>query len=65
MRKICSGDRENLLKFEAGGQELAKVSNSERSNQFFETECFFNLFLKVFQIQYIRTIRIKIGKENL
>ena len=39
VRKKCSSNREKLLKFEAEGQELAKVlrticSNSERSEQF-------------------------------
>ena len=36
-------------------------SNSERSEQFFVAECFFNLFLEVSHI--IRTIRIQIGKN--
>ena len=36
--------------------------NSERSEQFLVTECFFNLFLEVSQIYQIRTIRIQIGK---
>ena len=40
-------------------------SNSERSEQFLVTECFFNLFLEVFQISYIRIIRIQIGKNKL
>ena len=56
VRKKCSSDREKLLKFEAEGQEFAKIlrslnktiySNSERSEQFLVTECFFNLFLEV------------------
>ena len=38
-------------------------SNSERWEQFFESECFFNLFLEVSQIKYITTIRIEIGKR--
>ena len=49
-KKKCSSDREKLLKFEAEGREFAKVliySNSERSEQFLVTECFFNLFLEV------------------
>ena len=52
MRKKCSSDREKLLKFEAEGREFAKilrsleqfiqtVTNSERSEQFLVTECFF------------------------
>jgi len=48
-------DREKLLKFKAKGREFAKhfeitrtiYSNSERSEQFMVTECFFNLFLEV------------------
>ena len=38
-------------------------SNSERSEQFLATACFFNLFLEVSQIEEIRTIRIQIGKN--
>ena len=37
-------------------------SNSERSEQFLVTECFFNLFLEVSQLWKIRTIIIQIGK---
>ena len=33
------------------------------SKQFLVTECFFNLFLEVSQIQEIRTKRIQIGKK--
>ena len=58
MRKNCSSDREKLLKFEAEGREFAKIlrsleqfiQNSERSEQFLVTECFFNLFLEVSHI---------------
>ena len=58
VRKNCSSDREKLLKFEAEGREFAKIfeitrtiySNSERSEQFLVTECFFNLFLEVSHI---------------
>ena len=61
------------MKFEAEGQEFAKilrsleqsVRNSERSEQFLVTECFFNSFLEVSQIYYIRTIEIKIVKKML
>ena len=50
MRKNCSSDREKILKFEAEGREFAKnfeitrtiYSNSESSEQFLVTECFFN-----------------------
>ena len=57
--KNCSSKREKLLKFEAEGQEFSKFlrsleqfrySNSERSEQFLVTECFFNLFLEVSHI---------------
>ena len=49
-RKNCSSDREKLLKVEDEGREFAKkfeitrtiYSNSERSEQFLATECFFN-----------------------
>ena len=34
VRKIYSSDREFFLKFEAEGQEFAKISNSEKSEQF-------------------------------
>ena len=58
VRKNCSSDREKLLQFEAEGREFFKnfeitwtiYSNSERSEQFLVTECFFNLFLEVSQI---------------
>ena len=43
-------------------------SNSERSGQFLVTECFsllFYLFLEVSHIEWIRTIRIQIGKKIL
>ena len=71
MRKNCSSDREKLLKFEAEGREFSKFfkitrtiySNIEGSEQFLVTECFFNLFLEVSQILYIRTIKVDIGKN--
>ena len=57
VRKNCSSDREKLLKFEAEGRELQnflrsleQFTNSERSEQFLVTECFFNFFLEVSQI---------------
>ena len=73
MRKNCSSDREQLLKFEAEGREFSKnfeirrtiYSNSERSEQFLVTECFFNIFLVVSHIYQIKTIRIQIGKKLL
>ena len=46
--KKCSSDQKNLLKFEAEGRDFTKIlgslttySNSERSEQFTVTECFF------------------------
>ena len=58
VRKNCPSDQEKLLKFEAEGQEFAKIyeitraiySSSERSEQFVVTECFFNSFLEISQI---------------
>ena len=55
MRKNSFSDREIILKVEAEDGEFAKkievtrsnCSNSEKSEQFLETECFFNLFLEV------------------
>ena len=38
-------------------------SNSERSGQFWVTECFFNLFLEGSYISWIRTTIIQIGKN--
>ena len=50
---------ENLQSF-----EITRTihSNSERSEECLVTECFFNLFLEVSQILWIRTTRIQIGK---
>ena len=61
------------LKFEAEGQEFAKIQRSleqfietaKRSEQFLVTKCFFNLFLEVSHIQGIRTIRTQIEKKNV
>ena len=71
MRKNCSSDREKLLKFDAEGQEFAKILrllvtvylNSERSEQFLVAECLFNLFLEISQISKNRTIIIQIGNN--
>jgi hypothetical protein len=50
--KKSSSVWEKLLKLRAEGREFSTIySNSERSKQFVVTECFFNLFLKVSQIQ--------------
>ena len=65
LRKNSSSDPEKLLKFEAGGQEFAKNCwNSEVSDQFLVTKCFFNLFMEVSQIYHIRKIRIQIEKKT-
>ena len=58
VRKKCFCNQEKLLKFEAECRGFAKIfeitrtiySNSERSEQFFVTECSFNLFLEVSHI---------------
>ena len=42
VRKICSCDREKLLKFEADGQEFAKILRSLQ--QFIQTQKFQNNF---------------------
>ena len=49
VRKNCSRDQENFLKFEAKIFEITRkiYSNSKRSEQFLVTECFFNLFPEV------------------
>ena len=44
MRKICSSDREKLLKFEAEGREFAKFLRSQE--QFIQTVKDQNNFLK-------------------
>ena len=65
MRKKWSSDQEKLLKFKAKGREFAKILRSlaQFIKQQLVTECFFNLFLVVFQIEQIRTIIIQIGKN--
>ena len=46
--------------------EITKTiyQNSERSEQFLVTECFFNLFLEVSHVSKIRTIMVQIGKKK-
>ena len=71
MRKNCSSDREKLLKFKAESREFAKFLRSleqfiqtvKGQNNFWLTECFFNLFLEISQISKNRTIIIQIGKN--
>ena len=52
-RKNYSSDREIFLKFKAEGREFAKILRSLEHfiQTFLVTECFFNLFLQVSQIQ--------------
>ena len=71
VRKNDSTDWEKLLKFEAEGQEFARFLRSQeqlirtvKAKNNFEKEYFFNLFLEVSQILYIRTIMFQIGKNN-
>ena len=68
LRKNCSSDQEKFFwnsRLKAKFFEITRTiySNSERSEQFLVTECFFNLFLEVSQIKKIRTIIFKIGKN--
>ena len=57
VRKHCSSDREKLFEIWGWRPRIFKnfeitrtiYSNSERSEQFLVTECFFNLFLEVSQ----------------
>ena len=67
--KVFSSDREKLLKLEAEDQEFAKFLGFEipktiysNSKSLIQFECFFNLFLEVSQIQYVRTIKFKSEK---
>ena len=51
VRKNCSSDREKFWTSRLKAKNLQKFcSNSERSEQFLVTECFFNLFLEVSHI---------------
>ena len=60
----CSSDREKLLKFEAFSLEFSEFLRSlEQFIQTVVTECFFNLFLEIYQISKNRTIIIQIGKN--
>ena len=54
VRKKCSSDREKLFR----SLEQWKVRT------IFETECIFNFFLEVSPIKYIRTIMIKVRKND-
>ena len=58
VRKNCSSNREKLLKNRGWRSRICKIFeitrtiylNSEKSEQFLVTECFFNLFLEVSQV---------------
>ena len=60
LRNNCSSDLEKLLIYEAEGIqncknfEITKAihSNSQRSEEFLVTECFFSLFLEVSHLYY-------------
>ena len=54
-----SSSREKLLKFEDEGKEFAKISAIFETEYFFLCSCRF-----LTSIQYIKTIRIQIGKNN-
>ena len=60
MRKKNPSDQVKLKAKNLQNFEIIRTiySNSERSEEFLVTECFFNLFL-------IRTIQIQIGKKIL
>ena len=62
--------KKKLLKFKAESREFSKIweiySNSERSEQFLVTECFFNLFLEVSQIYWsneLEQLELKLEKN--
>ena len=58
------------MKFEAEGREFTKTLrsleqfclNSDSSEQFLVTECFFNLFLEVSQIKKLEQLELKLEK---
>ena len=61
-------DREKLLKFEAEGQEMFEITrtiydNSERSEQFLATECFFNLSLEILKLDKLKQLEFKLEKK--
>ena len=62
---LTYSEKKNLVAENLQNFDITRTisSNSERSEQFWATECFFNLFLEVSQIEEIRTIRIQIGKN--
>ena len=70
----CSGDREKLLKFEAAGQEFAKILRSleqfiqtVKGQAIFGNRVLFSTYSWSFlscKCNYIRTIIIQIGKAE-
>ena len=71
VRKNCSSDWEKTFEIRGWKLRIFKIfeitwtiySNSERSEQFLVTECFFKLFLEISQISKNRRIIIQIGKN--
>ena len=61
-QKIVLVIQKNVWHSRLKAENLQKIWDKEKI--FFETECFFNLFLEVSQVKYIRTIRIQIEKNN-
>ena len=72
VRKNCTCDREKPLEIRGWRPRICKIfeitrtiyTNSARSEQFLETDCFFNLFLEVPHILWTRKIIIQIGKNH-
>ena len=73
VRKNCSSDQKKTFEIRGWSPRIDKIfevtgtiySNSERSEQFLVTECFFNFFLEISQISKNRTIIIQMGKKVL
>ena len=72
MRKNCSSDREKILKFEAEGQEFAKILRSleqfihtvKGQNRFQKPNAFFTCSWRfLISNKLHRSIRIQIGKN--
>ena len=72
VRNNCSSDGEKLLKFEAEVQEfanflrlLAQFIQTVKCHNIFWNRIFFNLFLEISQISYIRTSINSNWKKNI
>ena len=71
VRKKWTRDWEKLLKFEAEGQEFAKIlrklgtiySNSERSEQFLVTECFLTCSWRFLISDKLEQLEFKLEKN--